>query len=217
MAFTIANTFTADGKGISSEVNKNFADIANELNALPTSGAWKGNNIFTTAHFADGALGGQMFANSFQFAQIPKGPAGVDPTHSDHFVPKRYIDNLKASLLLPSSASMNVGEDRIDTAVTEYDETFIFGNKMMLEVGCKLCDASASTAQTIDIDLYAGFNRIIYPWATLLRKATPIAPTGGNGTAHVTIGARNKITFSLCNALQSEYYGILYFVIGSSL
>jgi hypothetical protein len=213
MPFTTTNTFAPDGKGISAEVNQNFADIVKELNAFPTNGAWKGINIFTTDHFRDGSLGGQVLSNAFQFVQVPKGPAGIDPTHSDHFAPKRFVDNLKASLLLPSAATMNTGEDAIDTVIAEYDQVFTFGNKMMLEVGCKLCDSNESTAHTIDVDLVAGFEKIIFPFGTLLSKA----PTGGNATAHVTIGARSKVTFSLNDQPQSNYYGILYFIVGSGI
>jgi hypothetical protein len=215
MAFSVTSTaLTSDLVAYSAEINKNFADIAKELNAIPTAGAWKSGAIVDHDHIADGSLGGQVFVDPLVFAQVPRGPSGIDPTHSDHFVPKRFIDNIKAALLLPSFASMNTGESRLDTAISEYDEIFTFGNGMMIELGCKLCSTPEAASQTIDIDLVAGFNKIIFPWGTLLRKSTPVAPDGSNGTAHVTIGARSKVTFSLCNRPQSDYYGIMYFIVG---
>jgi hypothetical protein len=222
MAFSVTSTsLTSDPVAYSAEVNKNFADVAKELNAITTAGAWKSGAVITTTHIADGSLGGQVFVDPLVFAQVPRGPLGTDPSHSDHFVPKRFIDNLKAALLLPSSASMNSGENRLDTEIAEYDEIFTFGNGMMIEVGCKLCSTQEAASQTIDVDLVAGFNKIIFPFGTLLRKSSPPAnsgslgaPTGSNATAHVTIGARSKITFSLSNAPQSDYYGVLYFIVG---
>jgi hypothetical protein len=223
MAFAVTNSFSSDGKGISSEVNRNFSDMVKELNALPTDGAWKGSDIFTTTHFADGSLGGQVFSNSFIFSQQPKGPSGIDPTQSDEFVPKRFVENLKRALLLPYQSTIDAGINRLivndSYPITEYNEVFTFGNGLLIEVGLKLCSSYEATAQVISVDLLAGFNKIIFPWGTLLKKTT--APgwggtsTGGGSVCSVFVGARNKLSFSTSNNPQSDFYGLTYFVVGS--
>jgi hypothetical protein len=102
MAFDVTNTFQAGTDAKASELNKNFSDIEDELNAFPTAGALKEGSV-TESAIANSAITVAKLSNVITDTSLTGASNSNIPST---LAVKTYLDNKFDTLEVFGSAQM---------------------------------------------------------------------------------------------------------------
>lgn len=139
MTFAVTNTFTANTLAQASQVNANFTDIENELNAFPTDGAFKSGGItaaaiassaVTTAKIADNAVTTDKILDAAVTGD--KVATGADGITADNIVDGTITNNKLAAGSCFVSDGTEVFDATSSTSYTDLDLSSYVGSNAAL-------------------------------------------------------------------------------------